>query len=387
MEEKFGKVILAHTFYGVLSKLTSIFGVIFFFNFFDNDISKVLLLFGIIYLATGLISLVWIKLIAFIGTNYSAALGIIFLEINFIFLFLFDIRKDYLTLTLYTLTLIVGRSFYMMSSHLYISESLKLKNIGARMGGLATLWYTMSIIVPLIAGFSSDYFGSISLIVLGLIATIPGVYLYLSLPKIKFNYTFKLKNIFNDRSLNKIHETSFWGGLRNPFLYIWPIWIYIQLNDGFKALGIFTTLLTILSILILRSFGKSLDKHNKLEALHTLGFAYGIEQILKFFSFNYVILIISDLYSRTISGLFSVAYDSYLYELFDHRDQENLIDERVAVREFTYNILVGLVMFLLAILFLYYPINYSFILSGILYIIAYIFVELFIHQRKSHKKI
>lgn len=377
------KIGAAHTFYGIIAKLISIFGVVFFYQIFDNSISKALLVFSAIHGLHAILVLINVRITARIGLNNSASLGLLFFGATFILLNLFESSKNINYVYIYVILFALGKSFYHVPVTVYKANYIEAKKAGKEVGMLILFWNMIELIIPLLGGVFSYFFGSKGLMFLGISALIPSIYFYKSLPNIKFNFTLKFRDFYKDRTLKNILELSLFKALNNPINYVWSIWLFINLNSNFSNLGIFSSVLMLISMIAVKLFGQFLDKHNTKETLHRLGFLRGIDYFFKFFSGNQFVLVFSDLYGRIAKGIFSVTYDTYLFSWIDHHNQLDLMDERATVSEFELNGLVSIFFGLLA--WFYHngaPINYGFSIFGVLYILLFLLLEIQTYRSK-----
>lgn len=375
------RVKIAHIFYGIMMGVLSVFGIIFFYIEFEESIFRTFMFLGIIYVICGIVDLFISRVVNIISSRVGGVVGMSFFWLSFLFLYLFSVDSESKYLILYAISYILARSLYRNVFQNYLMETSHVKTLGHDLGGLLAVMSLASIAVPLFVGYLSDEYGTISLVIMMLFVSITSIIIYATIPNIEYKTHIRLKDLKEDRTYRGIINASFWAGFSAPGTWVWSIMLFISLGGAFEKLGLFIAVVNLIAVVGMKIIGNKMDGINKSKLFTRFTFTNGIEFLIKGLSFNYIILVIADLFGRFNDKLYGVVYNTYSSSWVDHHEQRELIDERVAVGQSSFNLSVGASFLLVAILSLVMSLHMTLLVFGAIMIAGYMF-----SQRSQSKK-
>jgi MFS family permease len=196
------------------------------------------------------------------------------------------------------------------------------KSRGNEIGTLQIIATILTTIGPVIGGFFLEYLTYTKLLILATIFLIgSNIPLILSkdnkIPKIKFKHSDYLK-LIKKKTNKKTKLTHICESIDLTLsTFIWPIILFIFLNNNFAALGLMYTILSILTIIVLIYLKTYIDKHSKKKVLSisskllSIGWLSRTIVILVGSVFLYVVESLTKLFSNVLNlTLTSIFYNN-----------------------------------------------------------------------------
>ncbi len=378
LNDSFFRVKLAHTFFSCFATIQNIFVFIFLYSFYDGSLFEPLLVYATINILYSFILYRDSYIIGRIGANKSAIVGILTFLFAFTQIYLFELYGDTRYLFIYLILVPIGMFFYKISYNIQLVDTIMKSNVGEKIGD--NIFFN-GIVVTCVLGGSSilfHYYGTLSLLITSLVVSIPAMLLYWWMPSCNFHKDIEIQNILEERRINKrIVEAGVLSSLRVPFVFIWTVWIFLVVERQFIILGILLVSISILSFLLAKLFGRYLDEHNKREELINIEILEGVNFFIKYLSFIFPFLIVSDIISRIVENLHTTAYRSYIIDCVEN-GKEDYIDEHLILEQVIFGFVSGLMFLCASLLFLIeFQINFIFLILGVFYTLAFIFAKKF----------
>jgi MFS family permease len=347
---------------------TSIFGVVFVYQLFDDSIFAALCTFGLIYVFPLILAPLVAKMHDYTSKSAMMITGSCFTILAFLsFMFLQDYPL-YLAAA-YVISSGLATVLFWPSYHLTFSEITHDNKRGGEIATLQIIANIMTISSPIIAGFIVVNYGFTILFITSLFIFIFSI-IPLLLVKSHFNTHFEYKyeesykRLFKKENRNLlIAHTS--NGVQNIVqVLFWPLFIFIALNGRYSDIGIISGLAIFVTIIIRYFVGKLLDNKKTMNStLNITSELTSFSWIFRFFAFNPFTVFLSDTFFKVTNGIQAMSFTKIYY---DHTSIEfNHADEYVVLRDLALNIgrlLMIIVGGAIAILF---GIKYTFLIAAI----------------------
>lgn len=278
-----------------------------------------------IYVSVLLVDPIAVLLINRIGFRYSLLLSVPFEFLNF-----FLILRASSPIIVFAAAFCQGihLSIFLTTLNSEIAVNGHNEKRGSEIGMMNMLMTLASTFSPIIGGAILQYRGYFSLLITALIiatiATIP----LLSSQNIKLaNYSFSYKDYFSLAKKYDARTKIFFlseGVDIILLLYIWPIGLYLLLNENTLSLGSLLTAASFVSVALLWFFRRRLDTKPKKKYLDMSAKFVGIEYIFKFLSLSFgFVVYLAELISKVNRKVFQMSYKA-IY--FSNMNKQEYID-------------------------------------------------------------
>jgi hypothetical protein len=370
--ELHNKVKFAHVVYGMLINTISIFGFLFFYEFFDSSIFLSFLITGLVYLSSGILVQILKGFLPTIGTSRAVGLAMISFLGAFGLLINIDYVESNFAIGGFVLLFSIGRALYMSSYQINLVGTLELKKAGRNMGILISLMAVSRVFVPLITGVLTEYIGSATIFVLSCTYALIVAIIYIGIPNIVHKSTMNITMALKDKTTRSIMRISFWDAIFNLHRYPWTLLIFIFWGGHFDQLGVFVAGLTLLSAILSKFLGEHIDGSNKNKSFNTFRLIGGLSILPMAFATSALVVFFADLVSRVTTYLFMTSQSTIYFSQIKHKNQIELIDDRAGFGVSTYDIIVGIVTIVFGLFLTVENIYWVFLFISSLLIVGYL---------------
>lgn len=342
-----------------------VFLPIFFFREFNYDLQLVIAIFVSIYGLHLLMTPLSSKLLGIIGTRRMIMLGLVFLGLSIVALYLFPRNPGYATV-LYILFVSTYRALYWVPFHVDFSHGLDKTMRGRQLAILRNTASAVLIAVPTIGGFiiSSAGFSALFLfsIFVMIFAIIPLWFMGHTYERYSWGYTETFQHLFarGNRSLFIAHFAN--GAQGMAITLFWPVYIFTLLDERFTVLGIIASL-TVVVVIALRTFvGKLFDTWSHKRMLWVGVIMATTGWVTKIFVQTPFEVFAADSYHNFGRTVNSLSFDATTYE--QAADNGRYVDEYTALKEMALSVGRIVMLLLMAVLVLYLDMRIAFVIAA-----------------------
>jgi MFS family permease len=285
------------------------------------------------------------------------------------YVLLFFLTPENLTLLIGPLAvaIVTFRLFHWVPFHtdfaLFTTAGKRGKQVSLSFAAIAF----MGAVGPIAAGFIvsnagySALFGTI--IVLLIAATIS--YAYVPETPTHFDWSWKETwRHFCSRSRRGLMVGEFANGAETIVnVIVWPIFLYSILNGDLFSIGVISTIIVGITIVVQLLFGRYLDKKSadKSKTLRVGSFLYAVGWILKIFVISAAQVFFVGLYHNIVRIFSHTPFSAIVYDM--SADQGSLVDEYTVIREMSNHLGRATALVCVAVLTLFIPIGWTFLIA------------------------
>lgn len=326
-------------------------------------VSQVLVFFIIYYGSVAIFSFLAIYLANVFNLQKTIIIGLLFLFVYFILLFL--LKSISIPLIIIALLGGLKTALYWIPLHILFARNAREESIGSSTGKLFALPQIASMAGPLLGGLIAVAFGFKVLFgIIFLILLISSIPLF-SLDSLKTSFAFKMPQ---GLKLFKKYPKYFFAEIFDNMgeeteAIIWPIFIYLNLVN-IASVGVVGSLASFGSILFTFFIGKTSDKYNKKLIIKIGSFLLLIAWILKYFANNEILFYLITIFSGFSIVMLLVPYTSLIYGIA--KKDEDTTDEFFVFREIP--VAIGRIAILSIALLVVNNIKITFLIAGVSYL-------------------
>ncbi len=261
------------------------------------------------------------------------------------------------------------RMTYWLPYHVDFAKFTDKKNRGRQFSILQATLLLISVVSPLIFGFLVDRFNFKAMFIGGAIIYLLSGIAYFSIPRTREKFAWKYfqswKEFFSKKNRGTVLAYIGDGAEGIVGTIVWPIFIWELLNGDFLQVGIISTLIIGVSVVLQLVFGKYTDKMNKKKLLRWGSFLYSAGWLAKIFAVTAFQIFITATYHNLSSIFFRTPFDVLTYEIA--ADEGHYVDEFTVLHEIAIGVgrVLMLVFILILVLFLGLSIEWTFILAAL----------------------
>jgi YQGE family putative transporter len=315
----------------VATGLFAVFLPIFLYTLFKENVAMV----AGYYLATYIVYLIFLLVASpFLNKiGFRRALRISTLVAVLFYTCLFFLNENNLLYLLPMIIFLIGfwRFLYWTPYNVDMAKFTSKKDRAKELSFMDSILSIISIITPIVAGLVIVEYGFNLLFLIGVFVFAFSVFPLMFVPRTKEKFSWgrikTIKKVFNKE--NRIAAAIFFADGAEGIIggILWPIFIFQLLNGDYLKVGIISTLVVAVTIIMQLIAGKYADQKGKLqEQLFKFGgIFYAIGWILKIFVLTAFHVFIIDAFHRISQVFYRVPLDTFVYE--KAKDQKHLIDE------------------------------------------------------------
>jgi MFS family permease len=349
----------------IAAGLIGFFTPIFLFTYFSESVQKVLLFFLITYALYGFLVPLGAMLMSKIGLKKSMIIGSLFL-IGY-FISLYALSKD-MAFALFStiLTVTLFRFFYWVPYHTEFAESSDKPSRGREVALLVSVSALVSIFLPFLAGVVIDKFGFSILFLISVViactSIIPILLLKPATEKYNYSYFQTFKELFSKKNRKQLLAYSGQGAEVVIGFVIWPIFIFQLLNNNYIFVGVVSSLIILVSILLRLLIGDLSDKRDKRGIIKTGSILHAIGWIGKVFIQTGFHIFAVGAYHAFTSVIMKTPFTTLMYE--QAADRGHYVDEYTVLREMAAMLGRVLMLIIVFVLLSFVSLNFAFVLAA-----------------------
>lgn len=266
------------------------------------------------------------KLIGKIGIRNGMMLGTFIYFLSFLPLYFirdFDYR---IVLGSWAVLSGLARAFY-KSPYEYVSFILT-QSKGSRVGILRSASVAFGIMSPILGGFASQIWGIQGVVVMSALVFGLSLIPLSRIENYKYVYSGRLWALTRLRSMRKNFLIMTLKEFTNPSSF-WQVYVFIFVGSSFAIFGGYTSLTIFTTVVIGYVFGKFMDKHNRIKALHVNGLIASVSWILRAVAATPLGFYVADVFYKINEHVRNENMDTLSYDLMLKDHQENLLDEKM----------------------------------------------------------
>jgi len=359
-----------------VTALLGIFLPIFLYNLFDHNLRVVVSYYGLSHLFYGLFVFFGAKLLLN-KLGYKAALQIsTFLGALFYAIFYLINSHNYIYLIPVSLVVLVAyRLFYWLPYHIDFTKFSDRENRGRQVGFFEATRSILGIISPFIAGALIVCYGFNVLFLIAVFFYVLSGIPYLFISPIKEHFIWKFRETWNYFFSRKRRRTilayTAHGAENFVDAIIWPIFIYQLLRGNFLEVGIISTLIVGVSVLMQLILGRHVDlKFRKEKILKWGSFFHATGWIIKVFILTPLQIFVVGVYHKFTRIFLAIPFDSLNYDIA--ADQGPYVDEFTVLREMATNLGKASMALLVIFISFFFGLQWTFLLA----VLATVFIGL-----------
>ncbi len=350
----------------VASGLTGLFVPIFILTELNFSITWVLVYYIIGHLAYGLF-LPWSsRYLNALGMRRALRISIFFEAAYYLSLFLVKFNPViFLSFSLFFLT--VNRILFWLPYHV---DFAKFTDTSNRCKEVSILWATktlLSIVIPAVSGLLIAFYGFNIVFIFSVIMVLASGIPYLALPRTKerfeWSYLETVKNFFGKRDRKLVVSNLANGAENGVAVVIWPIFIWQILDGNYAAVGVLSSFIVFVTVILQLAVGKYADLFSKRKLMHWGSFFYATGWIAKIFVLTAFQTFFVGAYHSFAQIFTDTPFDVLNYELL--AEHGHLVDEYTVLKEMAVQFGKVIIFVFAIIVSFYFGINWTFALAAL----------------------
>lgn len=309
------------------------------------------------------------KLTNRIGFSRALALGSVFSVIQFTLLF-FTTPENYLTLLAPLIGVVVGfRVFHWVPYHVDFTAFTRGGERGKDVGMVLATIAFMGMLGPILAGYVVTYSGYEVLFAICVLLLAAAGISYLFVPAVEerfeWSFTETIHNLLSPRFRNVLIGEMASGAEIMVTMVAWPIFLYEVLDGNVLEVGMLSTVIVAVTIVVQLLVGKYLDSKSgsKERTLQRGSFFYAIGWVIKIFALSATQIFFIGLYHNLTRIFLKTPYDAILYDMSG--EQGHYVDEFTVMKEIATHVARALTVLLMIVVTMYTSIEWTFIIGAI----------------------
>jgi len=350
----------------IANGLLGLFLPIFFLDKLGGRVEFVFLYYLISAIAYFILLPLGVQYLNKIGLNNSLRISVVFWVFYYISLYFID-NNIYLYLSYSLIILTILKILFWVPYHVDVAEFTDKMDRGKE---ISILWGTRTVfgvIMPLIAGFLLVEFSFNFVFILAIIIYSSALIPYIKLPKIEEEYSWgywqTFKKCFAPETRKVFFANMANGAEGGVGAIIWPIFIFQVLDGDFLKMGLISSLIVLVTIILQLSVGKYTDVFNKRKMLKFGSIFYATGWLAKIFVLTAGQIFVVGAYHSLTKIFKDTPFDALNYEII--ADHGHYIDEYTVVKEIAVQVGKILILSFAIIVALNFGLNWTFALAAL----------------------
>lgn len=302
--------------------------------------------------------------VAKFNTKVSMMIGVLGVLLSSVPLFFVESNSSLIFVWIFLQ--IAGRTFYYLPYFYYLSKLTSRKKRGSQIGLLNGIIIFSLALAPLISGVVSDFFGIKGLISLTFTLSTLSLIPLFFIDSYKFKFTGDLNKIFSIKSLKTLNEINFINNGQENLNHFWHIYIFVLLGANFEKVGLLFAVVISIGALSSYIFGKFLDHHNRRTLIRYESIINSLSWMFRYLSTNVFTVFLADTFYKVNKYVKDAAIDVVGFDLLNHKHQQNILDEKIVLREIIANLSIAISLTLGLVLALTLGIQATFLLAALI---------------------
>lgn len=347
--------------------LIGLFTPMFLYIQFNEDVTKVFYYYIIGSIVYALFLPLGVRFLNIYGLRRSLRTSIFF-DAGFYLCFFFFDYAPLLFLVLSLFAQLFSRLLFWLPYNVDLAKFTAGKDRGKEMGMIFATKSFLAIVMPVLAGFLLNYFGSFDIvfaiaIIVYLLAGIP----FMNLPHTRERYSWKYGQTFKEL-FKKENRGLFLGNLANGAenvvaLVIWPIFIWQILNGNYLVVGGISSVIVLITVIIQLVVGKYADVFSKRKMLHWGTLFYAAGWFMKVFVLSAFHIFVIGAYHNFAQIFKDTPFSALNYEMI--ADHGHYVDEYTVLREMSVHLGKVAVLLLAIGVSISFGLNWTFALAAL----------------------
>ncbi len=333
-DKKFSMLMSSYRIQAIADALMSIFSIVYIYEKLNLSLTYLFILFLLDAILSAILYIPGAKIMSKIGIKKSLIAGTIIFMVEYVGYILFGVNP-LIAAIMYLILSSIGRVIYWTGYHVSFSIFTKEKKRGKEVSRLKNAIAIIGVIIPIIASQIIEKAGFEVLFVSAFIIYIVSVIPLVKMEDVKQEYEFSFietfKFIFSKKYIRNFFIGASDGGEQGARIIIWPIFMYLFMNNDIASMGIMTSSVLFVTLIANTFIGKLTDQKSKASLMRAGGVFYGLGYLGKVFSTTNIHLFFFSSYQSIVQPLLRVPYESRFYEHIESKD--HLIDEYTVMRE------------------------------------------------------
>jgi len=300
------------------------------------------------------------KIMSKIGLKKSMMISVVFLCLYYALARWFEFSENWLYLIFVVIFVNLQRMLYWIPFHTDFAEFSDKKTRGRQMSFLVSVASLISILVPFVGGQVLENYGFSLLFIISIFIAAVSFVPLLMVPEVRENFSYSYFQTFKElfrKSKRKMLLSYAADGMQSAVgTLVWPIFIWLILDQSYSAMGIVTALIVLASTVLRLFIGDWTDKVDKKKVLKYGTWLNSLGWIMKMFVGTGFQIFAASTYHQFAGVVMRTPFDALMYE--KAADSGHYVDEYTVLREMALGI-GRLIM--LALLFLTFFLTGSFI--------------------------
>ena len=348
--------------------LMGLFFPIFLYEHFNNAPQVMLWFFLANFGLTMFLFALGAKLMKPLGLKRMMIIAVIFYATyHAMFAFLDNFQNVWLFLFIALIMNNIWRMLYWTPFHTEFAEFTDKRHRGRTIAFLTSISSLVSIAVPILAAFIIYRFGFDALfLVTGAIILTSVIPLFLAQPvyeEYSFGYFETFKKLFAKKRRRMLYAYMADGADSMVGALIWPVFIFEVLQGNYLEVGLISTIIIIVSVVLRLVMGDLADHKSKKKLLKIGTTVYSIGWIFKIFVNTAFTIFIASTFHNFALIMMRTPFDALMYE--KAADAGHYVDEYTVLRDIA--ITFGRVVMIAAVLLLlcFVSLPFAFLLAAV----------------------
>lgn len=303
-----------------------------------------------------------------IGIKKSLIVSVLIGSLWFYFVKVFEVDSSVLFLGLSIIALKIDQMLYWVPYHTDFAKFTDRRTRGKQMSFLIGIASLVSIAIPFVSGAIIDTYGYEILFMLGMFLYILSVVPLFLVPEVQekfsFGYWQTYKEVFRKKNRKMLFAYSADGIQNGIGSMIWPVFIWLILDNNYVAVGAVSSMVIFASLIIQLIMGDLSDRFDKHRVLKWGVFLNSLGWFLKIFVSTGFQIFVAGTYHSFANIVMRTPFDALMYE--QAADSGHYVDEYTVIREVALN--VGRLAMLVCVGIIFFfsgSIALSFIVAGV----------------------
>jgi MFS family permease len=263
----------------------------------------------------------------------------------------FEMSSVWLWLGLVILSVNLYRMLYWVPYHTDFAKFSNKKTRGKQLAFLAAIASIVSIFIPMVSGFIITAYGYSVLYILAVLIFVLSIIPLFLIPNVKENYTYgywrTYKELFRKSHRGLLLSYGADGMQSMVGVIVWPIFIWMLLNQSYQAVGIWSSLIVLVSVVAQLIMGDLADKYDKRKLMKLGTILNSIGWMIKIFVATGFQIFIASSYHSFATIVMRTPFDALMYD--QAADSGHYVDEYTVLRELALTLgrllMLGLIAF------------------------------------------
>lgn len=304
-----------------------------------------------------------------LGFSHTLILGGVFSVILYVLMIFMNEENFWFILPFLTVAIIGFRLWHWVPYHVDFTLFTAAGERGRMVSlSMATIAF-MGVVGPILAGFIIDKAGYSTLFGIAVVLLVAATISYAFVPETKTKFTWSYRETLSRMVSRKYAGVTF-GEFANGIevavtIIVWPIFLYELLDGNVFEIGAVSTIIVGATIIIQLLVGRYLDskKGNHQKTLKVGSTLYAVGWIFKIFVLSAAQVFFVGLYHNIVKIFTKTPYGAIIYDM--SAEQGRYVDEFTVVREMAMHIGRALGLLAIALLSLYIPIGWTFVIAAV----------------------